>query len=79
MVRYPARWFQLTAVCSLALGVAMVFALNALLHRDLPLWLHIPLAIVVLTLLGGSALAAGVCFVEFNSRNQGNKEETEHS
>lgn len=70
MVRYPARWFQLVAVGSLALGTAMVFALSSLLHAGLSLWLHIPLAIVILTLLAGSALTAGVCFLEFNVRNR---------
>jgi hypothetical protein len=48
------------------------------MHAGLPLWLHIPLTIVVLILLGGSAMAAGVSFFEFHLRSQGNQRSADH-
>ncbi|MFZ5817519.1 MAG: hypothetical protein ACOY93_19825 [Bacillota bacterium] len=78
MVDRPAEWFRIVAVCSGVLGVAMVFLLNALIHSDLSLWLHVPLTILVLTLLGGSAILTGVAFVEFNARQQGDGKQESH-
>lgn len=74
MAHRPARWFQITAVLSGVLGVVMVFVLNHVIHADLALWLRIPLIILVLTLLGGSAIVTGLAFVEFDARNQGESE-----
>lgn len=74
MAHRSARWFQITAVLSGVLGVVMVFVLNQVIHAELALWLRIPLTIVVLTLLGGSAIVTGVAFVEFDARNQGDSE-----
>jgi uncharacterized protein (DUF983 family) len=70
MVHRTADWFRNAAVVSLVVGVAMVFALNQLMHADLPLWQHIPLTALVLTLLAGSAIMAGVAYVECDARQK---------
>jgi|GEM_PF-1895182 len=78
MVHRPAEWFRIVAVLSGVVGVAMVFVLNALIHGDLPLWIHVPATILTLTVVGGSAILTGVAFVEFNARSQSNPGEQVH-
>lgn len=68
MVQRPAEWFRIVAVLSGVLGVALVFALNAVLHAGLPLWLHIPVVALVLGLFSLCAIVTGVGFVEAEAR-----------
>ncbi len=78
MVHRPAEWFRIMAVLSGVVGVAMVFVLNALIHGSLPLWAHIPLTILTLTIVGGSAVLTGVAFVEFHARSSKESEQQIH-
>lgn len=70
MAHRPASWFRNVAVAGLVVAVAMVPAIAALLHGDLPLWLHIPLTVLALALLALGSAAAGVAAVEFRQRQQ---------
>lgn len=68
MVQRSAEWFRIAAVLSGVLGVALVFGLNAILHAGLPLWLHIPLVVLVLGLFSLCAVVTGMGFVEAEAR-----------
>lgn len=70
MVHRPASWFRNVAAAGLVVAVAMVPAIAALLNGSLPLWLHIPLIGLALTLLALGYAAAGVAAVEFRHRRQ---------
>ena len=68
MVHRPAEWFRNVAILGAVVALVMVPVVNALIYGDLPLWLHVPLTILVLTLMGGGALVAGAALVEYQSR-----------
>lgn len=68
MVHRPAEWFRNVAILSAVVALVLVPVINALIHGDFPLWLHVPLTVLVLTLMGGGALIAGVAFVEYQAR-----------
>lgn len=68
MVHRPATWFRNVAILGALVALALVPAVNALLHGELSLWLHVPLTIVVLTLMAGGSIVTGVAFVEYQAR-----------
>lgn len=68
MVHRPGEWFRIVAVLSGLTGVAAVFLLNEVIHMSLPIWVHIPLVVAVLTLMGAGGVACGVAFVEADAR-----------
>lgn len=68
MEKRPAVWFRNVAITAGVLALIMVGAMEGLQEAHLPLWLHIPLTLIVLTCLGGGALAAGVAYCEFRGR-----------
>ncbi len=70
MAHRPAWWFRNVAAAGLVVAVAMVPVVVALLSGSLPLWLHIPLIGLALTLLALGSAAAGVAAVEFRHRRQ---------
>ncbi|MFO7275136.1 MAG: hypothetical protein LOD90_09575 [Symbiobacteriaceae bacterium] len=70
MAHRPAAWFRNVAALGLLVAVAMVPAVTALLHGSLPLWLHIPLTGLALTLLALGSAVAGVAMVEFRQRRE---------
>ncbi len=75
-----ARWSDQTylglAVGGAVLALLMVPIMELLQHHAvLPLWLHIPLTFLVLTLMGGGAGAAGIALAEYRSRSINNRQE----
>jgi ABC-type polysaccharide/polyol phosphate export permease len=72
MRNWPAQRFLQVAVSSLVLALLMVPAIHAIGEANLPLWLHIPLAVLILTLFSVGALAAGICYMEYRARSLGN-------
>lgn len=69
MADRPAVWFLRVAMGAGVLAVLMVGAMEGLQHYvQLPLWLHIPLTVVVLTLMGGGACVTGAALVEYRQR-----------
>lgn len=68
MVHRPAEWFRNVAILGAVVALALVPVVNALIHSELSLWLHVPATLVTLTLMGGGALVAGVAFVEYQTR-----------
>lgn len=68
MVQRPAEWFRNVAILGAVVALVLVPVVNALIHGELSLWLHVPLTILVLTLMGGGALVAGVALVEYQAR-----------
>ncbi|MCG0239263.1 MAG: hypothetical protein L6E13_08610 [Firmicutes bacterium] len=68
--RSPRR-LALGAVGALLLAWGLVPVLQAVLHGSLPLWLHIPVAALLLGTMAAGALAAGVLWAEYRlSRGQ---------
>jgi hypothetical protein len=67
-----AAWFRNVAVGCLVLSLAMVPALELLLHSSLSLWLHIPLTFVTLNLMALGAGASGVAYLEYRARSSHN-------
>lgn len=72
MANRPASWFRNAAVGAVVLALLMVAPMEWLQsdHSALPLWLHIPLTMVVLTGIGGGAAVAGVAFLEYRERQK---------
>lgn len=68
MVHRSAAWFRNVTILSAVVALALVPAISYLMHGGLPLWLHIPVTVVALTLMAGGALVAGVAFVEYQAR-----------
>lgn len=54
------RWL---AVGSGLVSLALIWPLVTLFHGHLPLWAHLPLAAVLMTVFGGGALLAGVAWL----------------
>lgn len=65
----PAVWFRNLAAGALLIALAMIPAVEMLLHGSLPLWLHIPLTLMALTLMGLGAGVAGVAYLEYQARS----------
>jgi len=63
-----AVWFRNVALGGVGLALLSVPAINELVHGALPLWAHIPLTVLVLTLFGAGAAVADVAWVEFQAR-----------
>jgi uncharacterized protein (DUF983 family) len=72
MRNWPAQRFLQVAVSSLVLALLMAPAMHTIGEANLPLWLHIPLTGLILTLLSVGALTAGVCYLEYRARSLGN-------
>jgi ribose/xylose/arabinose/galactoside ABC-type transport system permease subunit len=70
MANRPASWFLTVAIVATVAAVAGVPFMEWLQEGDLNLWLHIPLTLVALTLIGGGAALAGVAFLEYRARGQ---------
>ncbi|HEY3369037.1 MAG TPA: hypothetical protein VGK74_28605 [Symbiobacteriaceae bacterium] len=68
MDKRPANWFRNLAVGAGVLAVLMVGGMEGLQGANLALWLHLPLTLLVLTIMGGGAMVAGVAFCEYRAR-----------
>lgn len=68
MVNRPAWWFRGVGGIALVVSLLMVWAMEELQHAHLVWWLHIPLTVAVLTLIGGGALLCGLSLVEAENR-----------
>jgi len=68
MVQKSGAWFLRVVIGSLVLAAVMVGVMEWLQHIRLPWWLHIPFTVIVLTGMGGGALAAGMAYVEYGAR-----------
>lgn len=69
MVHRPAEWFRNVTVGSAVIALLLVPVIDLLLHTNLPLWLHVPAILLVLTLMAGGAVVAGITFVEYRARS----------
>lgn len=69
MMNRSAGWFRSVAIGGGLLALLMVPLVEMLLHGDLPLWLHIPVTAVVLTLMAGGAAVSGIAYLEYQARS----------
>ncbi|MDF2626792.1 MAG: hypothetical protein K0R39_623 [Symbiobacteriaceae bacterium] len=68
MVNRPAWWFRGVGGLGLVVSLLAVWAMEVLQHEHLSWWLHIPLTVIVLTLIGGGAALFGLTLVEGQAR-----------
>lgn len=68
MLNRSASWYRYVAIMSAVMALLMVWAMEGLQELHLTPWLHIPLTVVVLTLMGGGAGLAGAAFLEYRER-----------
>jgi hypothetical protein len=68
MAKRPASWFLSVTIVAAVVALSGVPLMEWLQEAHLSLWLHIPLTLVALTLIGGGAGAAGVAFIEYRAR-----------
>lgn len=70
------RWFRNLAVAGVVAAVMMVGVWESVQAAAFTLWLHIPLAAVVLGLLSIGALSAGAAWAEYQGRSVADREQT---
>lgn len=68
MSNWSASRFLTAAIGCGTLALFMVYAFHAVTEGTLPLWLHIPVAALVLGALSVGALGAGFFLVEYQTR-----------
>jgi hypothetical protein len=68
MSNWSASRFLTAAIGSAVLALLMVFAFHAVTEGSLPLWLHIPVAALVLGAFSAGSLGAGFFLVEYQTR-----------
>jgi hypothetical protein len=68
MVSRPASWFGTVAIVAAVVALLGVPFMEWLQHVHLSQWLHIPLTVLALTMMGGGATVAGVAYLEYRSR-----------
>lgn len=68
MVNWSAERFRAIGIASAVLAAGMVAGLEALQAAHLPLWAHLPLMVIDLSLLSVSAGVTGVAFAEYRGR-----------
>ncbi|HLN64891.1 MAG TPA: hypothetical protein VK464_25500 [Symbiobacteriaceae bacterium] len=69
MANRPAPWYLTVTIVAALAALVGIPAMEALQHMHLTLWLHIPLTLVALTLIGGGASVAGVAYLEYQARS----------
>jgi hypothetical protein len=77
MAKYAASWFRNVALGGLSLSLVMVAVMELLQEAGLSLWLHVPLTGLVLTLMAGGALTAGVAWLEYQARSGANGQQAQ--
>ena len=69
MATRPAPWYLTVTILGAVAALVGIPAMEMLQHMHLTLWLHIPLTVVALTLIGGGALVSGVAYLEYQARS----------
>lgn len=59
--------YRLAAAMALAVALLLVWPLELVLEGNLPLWLHLPLAGLLLGVFSLAALGAGVAYVHYRT------------